>query len=123
MLSFPPGGRLSNHSTRSLAWAMGPIPQLAPVRREVPFLEVVEGPVLGNVDANTTAAHAQYVPTGVEGIDPTPGCTAAFRPGENDQPEGHFCAQSAFESLLQQRLFLESAVLDPVPRIVDPFEE
>jgi hypothetical protein len=102
---------------------MGPIPQLTPVRREVPFLEAVQGPVVANIDADTTAAYARYVPTGVGGIDPTPGCTAAFRPGGLDQSEGHFCAQSAFESVLQQRLFLESAVLDPVPRIVDPFEE
>ncbi len=112
-----------NHATASLAWAMGPIPQIAPVRREVPFLEAVEGPVAGNVDGTTTAAYAQYVPTGVGGIEPTPGCTAAFRPGGTDQSEGHFCAQSAFESVLQQRLFLESAVLDAVPRIVDPTEE
>lgn len=112
-----------NHATASLAWAAGPVPQISPVWREVPFLEAVESPVAGNVDATTTAAYAQYVPTGVGGIDPTPGCTAAFRPGGTDQSEGHFCAQSAFESVLQQRLFLESAVLDSVPRIVDPTEE
>ena len=112
-----------NHATDSLAWALGPIPELAPVHREVPFLTEVQGPVVANIDATTSAAYSQYAPTGVDGIDPTPGCTAAFRSSGSDQPEGHFCAQSAFESLLQQRLFLESAVLDPVPRIVDPFEE
>jgi hypothetical protein len=112
-----------NHATDSLAWTLGPIPQLTPVQRAVPFLGAVPGPVVANIDAATSAAYAQYVPTGAGGIDATPGCTAAFRPSGTDQPEGHFCAQSAFESVLQQRLFLESAVSDPVPYIVDPFEE
>jgi hypothetical protein len=112
-----------NPATDSLAWTMGPIPHLMPVQRKVRFLEKVRGPVVANVDAETTAAYVQYVPTGVGGIDPTPGCTGASRPSGTDQPEGHFCAQSAFESVQQQRLFLESAVLDPVPRIVDPIEE
>lgn len=108
-----------NHATDSLAWEVGPVPHLLPVQREIPFLGTVTGPVIGNVDAQTSAALFQYVPTGVAGIPPTPGC-AALAPSSGS--EGHYCAQSAAESLHQREVFFQSALVG-VPRIIDPFSE
>ena len=95
------------------------MPHLAPVQRAIPFLTAVTGPVIGNVDAQTSAALFQYVPTGVPGIPPTPGC-AALAPTSGS--EGHYCAQSAAESLHQREVFFQSALVG-VPRIIDPFSE
>jgi len=109
-----------NNATNSLAWAMGPIPHLKPVQRVVPYLEMVDGPVLGNIDANTTAAFFQYVPVGVEGIDPTPGCAALpIAIGG----EGHYCAQRAAESLHQREVFFQTMLSNGVPTIINPFAE
>ena len=104
---------MPNNSTRSLAWLLGPIPHLEPVQQAVPFLTPVAGPIRTNVDDATTSAFVQYVPAGVPGIPPTPGCVG--------QTNGHFCAQSAAESELQRRVFFQSALADPVPVIVNPF--
>jgi len=109
-----------NHATDSLAWAMGPIPHLKPVQRAVPFLQTVDAPVMGNIDAHTTAAFFQYVPVGVAGIDPTPGCVPL---PPRIGTEGHFCAQRAPESLHQRVVFFQTALTDPVPTIIDPFTE
>jgi hypothetical protein len=106
-----------NHATDSLAWALGPLPHLAPVQRVVPFLEVRSGTLAGTIDVDTTAAFFQYVPVGVPGIDATPGCAVL---GET---EGHYCAQRAAESLRQRTVFFQSAVREAVPRIIDPFAE
>src|SRR6185436_16287178 len=106
-----------NHATESLVWQIGPIPHLLPVQRAVPFLETVTGPVVANIDAETTAAFYQYVPVGVDGIDPTPGCAAL------NQPEGHYCAQSAPESEHQRVVFFQTALTDPAPTIIDPLAE
>lgn len=108
-----------NHATDSLAWSLGPLPHLAPVRRPVPFLDVVEGPLRGNLAADRSGAFYQYVPTGVDGIAATPGC-AVLSPAIGG--EGHYCAQSAAESFLQRATFFLSA-LDGVPRIVDPLAQ
>lgn len=108
-----------NHATESLAWAMGPIPHLAPVQRAVSFLDVVEGPVFANIDAETTAAFFQYVPVGIEGIDPTPGCTVL---SQRSATEGHYCAQGAEESQRQRIEFFVSALGDGPPVIVNPFD-
>lgn len=105
-----------NHATDSLAWSLGPLPHLAPVQRAVPFLDVVEGPLRGNLAADRSGAFYQYVPQGVDGIAPTPGC-AVLSPAIGG--EGHYCAQSAAESFLQRATFFTSA-LDGVPLIVDP---
>lgn len=109
--------RVPNNATDSFAWSMGPIPHLEPVQRPVPFLTPLVGPVRGNIDPDTTAAFFQYVPVGVEGIEPTPGCTV-LSPGS--AREGHFCAQSAAESQYQRVVFFQSAVAGEVPVIVDP---
>lgn len=108
-----------NHATDSFAWEVGPIPHLLPVQRPIPFLTTATGPLIGNVDAQTTAALFQYVPTGVPGVPPTPGC-AVLAPSSGS--EGHYCAQSAAESLHQREVFFQSA-LTGVPRIIDPFSE
>ena len=107
--------QVPNNSTRSLAWLLGPIPHLEPVQQAVPFLTPQVGPIRANVDDATTSAFMQYVPAGVPGIPPTPGCVS--------QPNGHFCAQSAAESELQRTVFFQSALSDPAPVIVDPFAE
>jgi hypothetical protein len=109
-----------NHATDSLAWFMGPVPHLLPVQRSVPFLETTAAPVHANIDAQTTAAFFQYVPIGVDGIAPTPGCEVLSPASAR---EGHYCAQSAAESLRQRAAFFRSAVDDDVPTIIDPFAE
>lgn len=101
-----------NHGTRALAWNFGPIPHLEPVWESSGILESTSGPVTANIDAETTAAFYQFVPVGIPGIPPTPGC--AF------EPVGHFCAQAATEAQEQRALFLRSAVDEAVPTIVDP---
>ncbi|MCX8071182.1 MAG: hypothetical protein N3C12_01840 [Candidatus Binatia bacterium] len=107
-----------NHTTEALAWLMGPIPHLAPVQRPVPFLSVVSGPLQGNIDAQTTAAFFQFVPTGIPNLPPTPGC-AALSPAIGS--EGHYCAQDAAEARRQRIEFLRSALEGAAPRIIDPF--
>ena len=109
-----------NNATNSLAWAIGPIPHLKPVQRAVPYLETVDGPVVQNIDANTTAAFFQYVPVGVEGIDPTPGCAAL---PISIGGEGHYCAQRAAESLHQREVFFQTTISNGVPTIINPFAE
>jgi hypothetical protein len=106
-----------NHATDSLAWILGPIPHLQPVQRPVPFLEPAVGPIAGNIDEQTTAAFYQYVPVSIPDIDPTPGCTVL---SETSAREGHYCAQSAAESLRQRVVFFQTALTDPAPAIIDP---
>jgi hypothetical protein len=91
-----------NNTTRSLAWLLGPIPLLFPEAESVSYLPQGIAPLQGNVDANTTAALVQFVPSGIAGLLPTPGCVS--------QSEGHYCAQTAPESRLLRRNFLQSAV-------------
>jgi pimeloyl-ACP methyl ester carboxylesterase len=100
-----------NHATRALAWSLG-MPHLEPIWEASPILQSTTGPVTANIDANTTAAFYQFVPAGVPGIPPTPGCQF--------EPVGHFCAQAAAEAEQQRAQFLRSAIDDPVPTIVDP---
>jgi hypothetical protein len=108
-----------NHVTRALAWALGPIPQLGPAPRRVPTLEVAESPVVGNIDAGTTAAFHQFVPQGVAEIAPTPGCSSPPLSPQSAN-EGHYCVQNAAEALLQRLVFLETALTDEAPLIVNP---
>jgi hypothetical protein len=86
----------------------------------VSFLDTITGPVTANIDADTTAAFYQYVPVGVDGIDPTPGCTIL---SPTSQVEGHYCAQGAAESEHQRVVFFQTALTDPVPTIIDPLAE
>ena len=75
---------------------------------------------MANIAPRTTAAFFQYVPVGVAGIPATPGCVVLppYIGGE-----GHYCAQSAAESLHQRVVFFQTAVEDPVPTIINPFAE
>jgi hypothetical protein len=104
-----------NHATDSLAYTIG-LPHLAPVQRAVPYLDVVEGPLQGNLGDDISGAFYQYVPTGIAGIDPTPGCVA-LPPSSGS--EGHYCPQSAAESFRQRAEFFKTA-LTGTPRIIDP---
>lgn len=104
-----------NHATDSLAWSIG-LPHLSPVQRPVPLLDVVSGPLQGNLGEDISGAFYQYVPTGIPGIDATPGC-AALPPSSGS--EGHYCPQSAAESFRQRAEFFRSA-LTGTPRIIDP---
>jgi len=99
---------IPNNATRSLAWTLGPIPHLAPVVVPVSYLPVADGPLQGNVNAETSAAFVQFAPSGIPGIPPSPGCIF--------QEEGHYCAQTAPEARELRASFYRSAV-DGVPVI------
>ncbi|HVM95595.1 MAG TPA: hypothetical protein VMT89_04365, partial [Candidatus Acidoferrales bacterium] len=103
-----------NNASESLAWQLRPIPHLNPVQRIVPFLDTIDGPVVANIDSETTAAFFQYVPVGVPGYPPTPGCLAI------NETEGHYCAQSAAESRHQRTVFFQTAISDRAPTIINP---
>jgi hypothetical protein len=105
-----------NHATDSAAFVLG-VPHLAPVQWLVPFLPAATGPLRANLGPETTGAFFQYVPTGVDGIPPTPGCLAL---SPSSASEGHYCAQSAAESRAQRVDFFQSA-LAGVPEIASPF--
>ena len=96
------------YSTQTAAHELG-IPQLAPVM-PVFFLESAENPVQGNVHGMATAALFQFVPSGVEGLAPSPGCES--------ETEGHYCAPRAANAIAQRLRFFESA-LDGIPEIID----
>ena len=88
------------------------IPLVAPVRQGTPILPVIPAPVQSNIDAATTGGQFQFVPQGIPGLPPTPGCES--------QTEGHFCAQTNPAAVQQRVRFFESA-LEGAPVIVDPF--
>ncbi|MGH0037141.1 MAG: dockerin type I repeat-containing protein [Myxococcota bacterium] len=97
---------VTNNSTRSLAWVLGPIPHLGPVRAPVPVLDPTPGPVVGNIDYDTTAANVQYRPLDAsDGLPPDEACES--------QTNGHYCGQAGSRPL--QSSFFRSAVDDPVP--------
>jgi hypothetical protein len=98
---------------------LGPIPQLTTPDRAIPGFEVARDMVVANMDARTTAAFYQYVPRGVEGVQPTPGCSSPAL-AEDSASEGHYCAQSAKESLRQRVHFFETALGKTAPEIIDP---
>jgi hypothetical protein len=110
---------IPNHATRALARAFGSIPQLGEHGRPVLGFEGASGAVKGNLDPQTSAAYYQYVPEGIEGVEATPGCAAVVL-GERIAGEGHYCVQSAEESLRQVTHFFESALLEGAPEIIDP---
>jgi hypothetical protein len=108
-----------NHATRALASELGPLSQLAEPGKGIPGFSTVQGPVVGNVDARTTAAFYQYVPKGVQGVESTPGCDAPPL-SERSAREGHYCAQSAEESMRQRIAFFTTALEKQAPEIIDP---
>ena len=103
-----------NNATRSLAYTLGQVPHVEPIRVPVPYLPAVPGPIMGNIDSETTAGYAQYVPVGIPGLEPTPTCEF--------EPEGHFCAQLADAAKQQRVIFFKTALSDPAPSIVNPFD-
>ncbi len=98
-----------NNATRSLVYALGATPLIEPVAEPVPYLTRAEAPLTGNVDAQTTSAYAQYVPNGVPGLPPTPGCEF--------WTNGHYCPQTAPAALDQRFRFFETALYDEAPTI------
>jgi hypothetical protein len=111
-----------NHATRAWVREVGGLGLLGGTGRAIYGLDRAEGPVSGNVDARTSAAFYQYVPRGVEGIDPTPGCNDPEL-AESSAREGHYCAQSAQESLEQRVHFFRSALEKRAPEIIDPLTQ
>jgi len=101
---------IPNNATRSLVFALGATPLVGRVARPVPYLGVAEGPLVANVDSQTTSGYSQYVPNGIPGLTATPGCEFWF--------EGHFCAQVAQDSLDQRLTFFRTALEDPAPTII-----
>ena len=98
------------YSTRAAAAELG-LPHLAPVHAVVPFLEEVQGPLQGNIDAATTGAFYQFVASGIDGLEPSQGC--------EQQPEGHYCVQRNPLAVAQRIHFFVRA-LSGVPEIIDP---
>jgi hypothetical protein len=113
---------IPNHATRSWVRELGPIPRLGEPGREIFGFERVENAVSGNIDSRTTAAFYQFVPRGVEGAEPTPGCNDPAL-AESSAREGHYCAQSAEESLRQRVHFFETALGEDAPEIIDPLTQ
>jgi hypothetical protein len=102
-----------NNATRSLAYTLGRVPHIEPIQVFVPYLPTAPGPIMGNIDFETTSAFAQYVPVGIPGLAPTPTCEF--------QPEGHFCAQIADAAIEQRVRFFQTALTDQAPTITNPF--
>ncbi|MCC6621639.1 MAG: hypothetical protein IT385_10320 [Deltaproteobacteria bacterium] len=95
-------------STRGAAAAFG-LPLLEPSAEPVPSLATITAPVAANIDAATTGAMLQMVPSGLSGLQASGGC--------EDEPEGHFCPQIAPDARALRASFFRSA-LEGVPRIV-----
>jgi hypothetical protein len=108
-----------NHATRALARELGPLPQLGMPGRTIPGFQSASGLLTANVDARTTAAFYQYVPKGAKGVDSTPGCDVPML-AESSATEGHYCAQSAEESIRQRIHFFKTALEKKAPEIIDP---
>jgi hypothetical protein len=110
---------IPNHATRALVREFGPLPLLGAPERAIAGFASARDSVSGNIDARTSAAFYQYVPSGIDGVAATPGCEDSAL-AESSAREGHFCAQSAAESLRQRAHFFESALGDGAPEIIDP---
>lgn len=110
-------GDTSTHATRGLAQTLGPVPVLEPIWQAVPYLPIATPPITDNIELapRTTSGLAQYVPDGFPGIPPTPGCIGITN--------AHVCGQASRYSRHQRVRFLQTAVEDAAPTIVNPFEE
>lgn len=97
-------------STQSTADAMG-IPLISPAP-PVPFLEPVQGPLVGNINTDTTSALQHFTPENEDGLQVTEGC--------EDVEEGHFCPQFRTAPAAQRMEFFRSAIADAVPTISSP---
>jgi hypothetical protein len=108
-----------NHATHSLVREFGSLVQIASGEPAIAAVEFARGPVRANVDARTSAGFYQFVPQGIPGVRPTPGCTTRALSKASAQ-EGHYCVQSAPEALRQRVHFFRSALTDEAPEIIDP---
>lgn len=101
-----------NNATRATALAAGNVLHVAPIHEDTVVLETTTAPLSANVNATTTAGYVQFVPAGIDGLTPTPGC--------ENQPEGHTCAQEAPPAVSQRIAFFKSALDATAPEINDP---
>lgn len=114
-------GYVPNRASRSLAWALGPLPWLDAPADAAFWLPTAQAPLRGNLADGTTGAYLELVPYG--SAEPAaPGCRPEALPIPEDLlREGHFCAQLAEESVRRRVRFLRSAVDDAPPTVIDPF--
>jgi hypothetical protein len=95
--------------SRSAAWSLG-IPAVEPTSAG-PMLESVPAPLSNNLGEGVTAGYVEYVPAGIPGRAPSPGCEAIAH--------GHYCPQLSPFALQQRRVFLRTQVIanvSPRPR-------
>ncbi len=115
--------KVPNNATESMAWSLGPVPQLPRIARQAPFLPTAAAPLAGNIDVEITAGLSQYVPEGIPDLEPTPGCRSPIRTPSSSfffsSTDGHFCPQLSFLAQAQVTAFFRSAV-GGVPTIIDP---
>lgn len=102
-----------NHTSEGTALTMG-LTHVGPVWRETVIPARADAPLEANVAATTTGAYYQYVPVGIEGVEPTPSCA------DRDEREGHFCPQIATEATTQIARFFATALFDDAPTVIDP---
>ncbi len=114
--------RIPNRMTDALAWALGPLPMLAPVTRAVPFLYSRTGPVRGNLTRTTSGAYHQIVPFGVVGAGIEADCNPADL-GRWVAGSGHFCVQVAPSAIAERVAFFRSALTSAVPVIGTEFDD
>ncbi len=112
---------IPNRASRSLAYAMGPLPWIDPPEEGALLLPRAKAPLRGNLADGSTGAYVEVVPYG-SSLPAAPGCLPEALPLPEDMlREGHFCAQLADESVRRRVRFLRSAVDDAPPTVIDPF--
>ena len=112
---------IPNRASRSLAYAMGPLPWIDSPEEGALLLPRATAPLRGNLSDGSTGAYVELVPYG-SSLPASPGCLPEALPLPEDVlREGHFCAQLADESVRRRVHFLRSAVDDAPPTVIDPF--
>ena len=112
---------VSNRSSRSLAYVLGPLAWIDAVEDGGLSLPHAKAPLRGNLADGATGAYVEVVPYG-SSLPVAPGCLPEVLPLPEDVlREGHFCAQLADESVRRRVRFLRSAVDDATPTVIDPF--
>ncbi len=114
--------RIPNRMTDALAWAIGPLPLLEPVKREVPFLSQRRAPIRANLSRDATGAYQQVVPFGVVGAGVGPDCRPRMF-GLSYARSGHFCAQLAPSAIAERVAFFLSALEGRTPVIGRSLED
>lgn len=114
-------GYVPNRASRSLAWALGPLPWLDAPEDGALLLPRAKAPLRGNLADGSTGAYTELVPYG-SARAVAPGCLPEALPLPAELlGEGHFCAQLADESVRRRVEFLRSAIEAAPPTVIDPF--